>query len=80
MPRPRLLPQKTRVIEIMTSPLITIEPDATIGDVMRVMIERNVRQLFVVENGKMIGRVTQTGLFERMLSVMTDLSSIATQL
>ena len=38
------------------------------------------RRLFVVEKGKIAGRVTQTGLFERMLAVMTDLSSVAGQL
>jgi len=44
------------------------------------MVEKNIRRLFVVKKGKIAGRVTQTGLFERMLAVMTDLSSVAGQL
>ena len=72
--------QKTRIAEMMSSPLITIDPDAAVGDAMKLMVEKNIRRLFVVEKGKIAGRVTQTGLFERMLAVMTDLSSVAGQL
>ena len=66
--------------QMMSSPLITIDPDAAVGDAMTLMVEKNIRRLFVVEKGKIAGRVTQTGLFERMLAVMTDLSSVAGQL
>lgn len=75
-----LIPEKVKVEEVMTSPLITIGPNATIGEAMRMMIEKNVRRLFIVEGGKITGRITQTKLFESTLNVMTDLSSLATQL
>lgn len=75
-----LLPEKVKIEEIMTSPLVTIGPNATIGEAMRLMIERNVRRLFIVEGGKITGRITQTRLFETTLNVMTDLTNLATQL
>jgi CBS domain-containing protein len=45
----------TRVEEIMTEQLVTAKPSDTIVDCMRVMTEKRVRHLPVVEGGKMIG-------------------------
>lgn len=73
-------PDKVKVEEIMSSPIITIEPDATAGEAMRTLTNKDVRRLYVVEGGKIIGRVTQTGLFRSMLDVMTTLASLPYQL
>ncbi|MGB9728260.1 MAG: cyclic nucleotide-binding/CBS domain-containing protein [Thermoprotei archaeon] len=67
---------KTLLKEIMTSPLITISPDATFAEAWKLMTEKNIRRLYVVEKGKIIGRVTQTGLFNKLLEVMMAISSI----
>lgn len=66
--------------DVMTSPIITISPDASLGEAMAKMVEKNIRRLFVVEKGKLIGRITQTELFENNLNVMMTLSSIRHQL
>jgi len=73
-------PDKVKVEEIMSSPIITIEPDATAGEAMRTLTNKEVRRLYVVEGGKITGRVTQTGLFRSMLDVMTTLASLPYQL
>ena len=73
-------PDKVKVEEIMSSPIITIEPDATAGEAMRTLTDKNVRRLYVVEEGKIIGRVTQTRLFRSMLDVMMTLASLPYQL
>ena len=75
-----LPPDKETVERIMSSPLITINPDANIREAMRTMVEKGIRRLFVVENGKISGRVTQTRLFESSLEVMLSLSNLAAQL
>jgi signal-transduction protein with cAMP-binding, CBS, and nucleotidyltransferase domain len=41
--------------EVMTSPLITIEPDATISDAARRMSRLNIRRLGVVYKGQIAG-------------------------
>lgn len=69
-----------KVGDIMSSPIETISPDATLGEAMAKLVEKNIRRLFVVENGKIIGRVTQTELFENTLNVMMTLSALKTQL
>lgn len=73
-------PDKVRVEEIMSSPIITIDPDARAGEALNTMIEKNVRRLYVVEAGKIIGRVTQTGLSKNLLDVMIALGSVTRQL
>lgn len=75
-----LSPATTPVGKIMSSPLITIGPDAPIREAMDVMAAKEIRRLFVVEKGKIIGRVTQTALFDSTLSVMEVLSSLTNQL
>lgn len=74
-----LRPEKVAVREVMSSPLITIGPDAPIGEAMKLLVEKGVRRIYVVEEGKIIGRVTQTGLLQNLLNVMLALQSIAYQ-
>ena len=73
-------PGEVKVEEIMSSPIITIEPDARAGEALNTMIEKNVRRLYVVEGGKIIGRVTQTELSRNLLDVMVALASVSYQL
>ena len=68
--------EKVNASEIMSSPIITIDPDASLGEAMKMMTDRNVRRLFVLENGKIIGRITQTELFQSNLDLMLTLSSM----
>ncbi|MEM2096106.1 MAG: CBS domain-containing protein [Candidatus Caldarchaeum sp.] len=69
-----------RVGEIMSSPIEVISPDASLGEAMAKLAEKNIRRLFVVEGGKIIGRITQTELFENTLNVMMTLSALRSQL
>ena len=75
-----LVPDRLPVEKIMSSPLITIDPEASIREAMSLMVEKDIRRLFVVENGKIVGRVTQGHLFESTLDVMSSLSSISGEL
>jgi CBS domain-containing protein len=75
-----LVPDRLPVEKIMSSPLITIGPDATIREAMSLMVEKGIRRLFVVDDGKIVGRVTQGHLFESTLDVMSSLSSLSGQL
>jgi len=68
---------KTSVGSISTSPVVTIAPDATMREAMDAMAARQIRRLFVVEKGKIIGRITQTEIFQSTIDVMETLSSIA---
>ncbi|MGC2639506.1 MAG: CBS domain-containing protein [Acidobacteriaceae bacterium] len=49
---------ETPVTEIMSSPVVTVTPDATVGDCMRMVTERRFRHLPVVEKGQVTGMVS----------------------
>jgi len=46
--------------DLMTSPVICISPDFDMFEVNRLMLEHNFRRLPVVDNGKLVGVITQT--------------------
>lgn len=48
----------TRVSEIMTSELFTVEPTQSVSDCMELMTEHRIRHLPVVDDGKLIGVVS----------------------
>ncbi|MFB0514145.1 MAG: cyclic nucleotide-binding/CBS domain-containing protein [Candidatus Bathyarchaeia archaeon] len=55
-------PKKIRVQEIMSSPLIVAKPDMDIEKVTRLMFDRKIKKLPIVEDGKLVGLVTFTDL------------------
>ena len=54
--------KKTKAKEIMTSPVETINPDANIYYVAKIMKEKGYKRYPVSKNGRFIGLVTQTDL------------------
>ncbi len=55
-------PKTTRVANLMSKPLITASPDMRAGDAAKLMFERNIKKLPVVENGRLAGLITLTDL------------------
>ena len=48
--------------EVMTEHVITISPEATVKDAARVMMDKKIGCLPVVENKKLIGMITETDI------------------
>src|SRR6185312_13048667 len=48
----------TPVSHIMTAPVVTVSLDSSVQDCMRVMTERHIRHLPVVEHGRAIGMIS----------------------
>ncbi len=63
--------------EIMSSPIITVSPDEPVGKAMELMVQNDIRRVYVVEEGRIIGRVTQTTAFKKILDVLLLLSDIS---
>ncbi len=55
-------PMKTNISEIMSSPLITIEPDATVDEAIQIMIEKDIRRLPVSRDNILYGVFTGRNL------------------
>ena len=64
-------PTKTRVGEVMSSPLVTVKADAYITDAGRLMSERNIRRLLVVEDDRPVGVVTEKDLLRAFNKYLT---------
>lgn len=70
--------EKTPLKSIMSYPLITISPNASFGEAWKLMVEKDIRRIYVVEEGKIIGRVTRAGLFQKLLDAVLALASLKT--
>jgi len=58
--------------DIMTQPLVTVEPNESISDAARKMVRLDIRRLPVIENDKLVGIVTDTD----MIAVSSELTDI----
>jgi len=52
-------PRKLACSEVMTSPLITVEPTVGIDDAARMMRNNNIHRLVVADHGKIIGVLSE---------------------
>jgi CBS domain-containing protein len=64
-----------RVTDCMSTPPILVQPTTTLVDAQRVMEQRKVRRLPVVEDGQLVAIVTWGDLVAARLSVATTLSA-----
>ena len=64
------LPLETKVSEIMSKPLITIDPDASLREAARLMLNNKVRRLPVVKENQLVGIIVIAD-FARQLSKKT---------
>ncbi|MDH5419251.1 MAG: CBS domain-containing protein, partial [Candidatus Bathyarchaeota archaeon] len=51
-------PSKLTAKEVMTSPLITVDPDETLSETARRMSQLNIRRLGVMYKGKLVGIIS----------------------
>ena len=58
----------TPVEKIATFPLVTISFDESILDAAKVMSDKKIRKLAVVESGKIVGIITTTDLVNKLAS------------
>ncbi|MEM3017745.1 MAG: CBS domain-containing protein [Candidatus Bathyarchaeia archaeon] len=61
--------------EVMSSPLVTVSSEATVEEAARLMVERHIKKLPVVKDGKLIGIVTSTDIVRsqpRMVEILSD--------
>ena len=57
-------PNTTNVKEVMAHPLITIGPNASIGEVEETMTRHGIERLPVIEDGKLVGIIAEQELTE----------------
>ena len=68
-------PSKTKISEIMSTPLRVIDPDAPLKEAARRMVKKRIRRLPVIKDNKLVGIITATD-FARHLSKKTFTDNI----
>jgi len=71
-----LKPDDISMRELMTTPLITVNTEVDVTDTMHKMVKMEIRRLPVVDNGKLVGIVTDTDLIAisaEMGNIFSDL-------
>ena len=61
---------KIKVHTVMVKEIITIEPDTPIENAARIMADERIGCLPVLENGKLVGIITDNDLFNVMVSLL----------
>jgi CBS domain-containing protein len=64
--------KETHVRDIMTSPVITVSPDHTVEDCMRLMTDKRIRHLPVVEGTSIAGIVSIGDLVRSVITVQGE--------
>jgi CBS domain-containing protein len=74
-----LKPDTIKGKEIMTTPLVTIEPEATISDAARRMTRLDIRRLGVIYKGNLLGIISSKdilGVMPELIEIMQERSRI----
>ncbi len=73
-----LLPSKVTAGASMSKPVITIQPGASVTEAAKLMNQRKVRRLAVIEDGKLTGLLTMKDILE-VTPAIIDLASERTR-
>ena len=55
-------PEKTLVGDVMSKPLIVVDPDASLEEALELMFEKRVKKLTVVKDKELVGLITMTDI------------------
>jgi acetoin utilization protein AcuB len=61
---------KVTLKELMTTPVITVSPETPVQEAARIMAEKKIGGLPVVQAGKVVGIITETDLFRVLLELL----------
>jgi len=66
-------PEQTLVRDVMTSPVATIHRDSTADDALKVMLEKHIRHLPIVDrDGRLAGMISMRSLLHDKVAELTD--------
>jgi CBS domain-containing protein len=72
-------PSKVRLEEIMTSPILAVDPESTVQEALSVMDKHTIRQIVVSSGSSVVGIISRDDLFEREHLTTTSAEDTAIQ-
>jgi len=73
---PSLAPETLIARHVMTSPVITINENASIEEAAKLMAKKKVKRLPVMNNGKLVGILTYTDIVFKVPTMLSILEEI----
>lgn len=70
-------PEKVKIREIMSAPLMTVEPDVDVEDATKYMFRMNIKKLPIIKGQKLVGLVTFTDLVRFQPQIVKILKKIS---
>lgn len=58
---------KLSIDKLMTTEVITVAPDSTIGEAAKLMLDNKIAGLPVLEDGKLVGIITESDIFRLLV-------------
>jgi len=72
-------PQKTKVRQIMTKPLIVVDPNMDLEDATKLMFASKIKKLPVIEDRRLVGLVSLTDIAKFQPQMMKILKKLSAQ-
>ena len=78
-------PLKTKIIDVMTPSVMTVDPETTVTEANRIQKSMSIRELPVMDDGKLVGIVTENDILEAVESInleynaLTNIATLAMQ-
>jgi len=63
-------PAELKVTDVMSSPLISIDPEASIREATKIMIDNKIRRLAVIKDGALVGMISVWNVTQSILSTI----------
>ena len=67
----RYLQSRVEIGDVMTRNVVSVGPDTDLNDVARTMLERKIGGLPVVEDGRLVGIITESDIFKRFVELQS---------
>ncbi|MBI4258289.1 MAG: CBS domain-containing protein [Thaumarchaeota archaeon] len=65
-------PQSTKIAEVMSTPPIVVAPGSSLREAAKIMVDKNIRRLLVVNNGSLVGIVTIRDVTRSIVNAMAN--------
>jgi len=69
-PSPGIMKRQYSVAQVMAGPVITVSPEYPLEEAARLMVVHKIGSLPVVENGRLVGIITETDIFRQFVEIL----------
>jgi CBS domain-containing protein len=68
-------PSKIKLREIMTTPIIAVNPNTSIQDAINIMNKNNIRQIIISSNSNVVGILSRETIYDKIHLINTNITT-----